>query len=73
MWSASVPGPRHDWQPEQNRSEVEDAFARLAHLAHGAQGMRFETCTQKCTRASAEAQPPSRVREDSVDERGDRL
>lgn len=50
-----------------------DAFVRLAHLAHGAQGMRFETCTQKCTRTGAGAQPSSRVREDSVDEREGRL
>lgn len=48
-----------------------DAFVRLAHLAHSAQGMQFETCTQECTRASGRmgAQPPSRVRKDSVDER----
>lgn len=42
-----MPGPRHDWQPEQNRSEMVDVSVRLAHLAHCAQGMRFETCTHK--------------------------
>lgn len=32
MWSASVPGPRHDQPAEQNRSQMDDTPARAPHL-----------------------------------------
>lgn len=48
---------------------MEDTYARRAHLAHGALGVRSWTRAHERTRASPGAQPPSRAREDSVGER----